>query len=457
MLMPPPVAWAHRHHAALLLAGLGVYTLTVRVYGIHQHFWMYGDQMRDWLIAVGPLRELPLVGTPSTAGGTSLGPSFYWTLWIIATVIGPWFEYLPHAGGIGLSLLQSLADVLLAWAIWRRLGSLAVALAVVLLAASSPHDLAISATIWNPVLAVVFAKVALAGLLLSSRDPSPWKMAGVTAAAWLAVQAHTGALFVAAAVVLFYIARDMAARRYRDAAATAFGLQLVILVLQVPFLLHLLWYPSAEAAPTAILQAVGQAGQSGAIDVGRSVHAVGGALEVLIASPWSIPWFPFLLVAAAFVVAFRHRRDGGLVAAAVAPVVLAMLAFASWTRPFDSYWFLPMVPSAALLLVLAATAFPWPRVTGTISVAIVVFVLAAQPARVSRSHEFLRLPAYDALVRGSRQIAKYGQPVSRIEADFVDPEVDREVLLRLLGGTMSEDGPVATIHKDGTVRFDRAR
>ncbi len=457
MLMPPPVAWAHRHRAALLLVALGAYTLAIRVYGIHQHFWMHGDQMRDWLIAVGPLRDLPLVGTPSTAGGTSLGPSFYWTLWIIAAVIGPWFEYLPHAGGIGLSLLQSLADVLLAWAIWRRLGSVAMALAVVLLAASSPHDLAISATIWNPVLAVAFAKVAIAGLLLSGRDPSPWKMAGVTAAAWLAVQAHSGALFVAAAVVLFYIARDLAARRYRDAAATAFGLQLVILALQVPFLLNLLWRPSVEAAPTAILQAVGQAGQPGAIDVGRSVRAVGDALEVLVASPLSIPWFPFLLVAAAVVVVFRHHRDGDLVAAAVAPLGLAMLAFATWTRPFDSYWFLPTVPSAALLLVLALTAFPRPHVSGALSVAVLVLVLAAQPARVSRSHEFLRLPEYDALVRGSQQIAKYGQPVSRIEADFVDPEIDREVLFRLLGGRMSEDGPVATIQKDGTVRFDRAR
>jgi hypothetical protein len=457
MLMPPPLAWAHRHHAALLLAALGVYTLAIRVYGIHQHFWMYGDQMRDWLIAIGPMRELPLVGTPSTAGGTSLGPSFYWTLWIIATVLGPWFDHLPHAGGIGLSLLQSIADVLVAFAIWRRVGSLATALAVVLLAASSPHDLAISATIWNPVLAVVFAKVALALLLLYGRDRSPWKTAAVAATAWLAVQAHSGALFVAAACFLWYVLRELAARRYRDAAATAFGLQLIVLALQVPFLLNLLRRPASEAAPTAILDAVGQAGQQGVVDLTRSVQAVGGALDVLVTNPWSVPWFPWLLLGCAALVVFRHHHEPDLIIVTAAPIALAMLGFASWTRPFDSYWFLPLVPSAALLLVLAVAALPWRRAAGVVPVVLLAAILAAQPARVARSHEFLRLPEYDALVRGSRQIAKYGQPVARIEADFVDPEIDREVLFTLLGGETREDGPIATILPDGSVRFERNR
>lgn len=454
---PSRPALLRRHHAAFLLVALGLYTFTIRVWEIDRHFWMYYDQMRDWLIAVGPLGDLPLVGTPSTAGGTSLGPAFYWALWLIAATVGPWFEDLPHAGGVGLSALQSMADVLLAYAIWRRLDSLALALAVVLFAASSPHDLAVSATIWNPVLSVALAKTALALLLLWGRDPSPWRMVAVAVPAWLAVQAHSGGLFVAAACFLWYVLRDLAARRYRDAAATAFTLQMVVLALQVPFLLHVLRQPAAQVAPTAILQQVGQAGDEGVLSVSRSFHAVGDALETLLMNPWPAAWLPWLLVACAAVAAARRWREPDLLMAAAAPGALAVVAFASWTRPFDSYWFLPIVPSAALLAGLAMTSLPSTRAARIVPFVALAVVVAAQPARVARSHEFLRLPEYDALVRGSRQIAKYGQPVARIEADFVDSQIDREVLFRLLGGELRADGPVATIAPDGTVTFARGR
>lgn len=43
---------------------------------------MLADQIRDWRIALGAFRDLPLVGTPSTAGGVSLGPVYYWLLWL---------------------------------------------------------------------------------------------------------------------------------------------------------------------------------------------------------------------------------------------------------------------------------------------------------------------------------------------------------------------------------------
>jgi hypothetical protein len=442
----------------LLLAALGVYTFTIRVWDIHRHFWMHGEQIRDWLIATGPMYELPLVGTPSTAGGTSLGPSYYWTLWGIAQVVGPWFDRLPHAGGIGLSLVQSLADVLLAYAIWRRLGSLVLALAVVLVAASSPHDLAISATIWNPVLAVAFAKMALALLLLYGQTTSSRAAAATAAVAWLAVQAHSGALFLAGACLLWFVVRELAAGRVRDAAATAFGLQLVVLALQIPFLIHLLRRPAAGAAPTVILETLGQSGESGALNPLRSARAISAALDTLLASPWPFEWFGLLLAGCAGVVVVRRFREPDLIFATVVPVALAVAAFSTWTRPFDSYWFLPIVPSTVLLVALAVVSLPWARVAPVVAPVLLMLALVIQPARISRSHEFLRLPEYEALVRGSRQAAKYGAPLARINADFLDPDIDREVLFRLLGGEIRRDAPlVATIDRDGTVRFDRDR
>lgn len=456
--MPPLPARVRRLARPLPILLLGTYTFAIRVHGIHRHFWMYGDQMRDWAIATGPLAELPLVGTPSTVGGTSLGPVFYWTLWTIAHTLGPWFDRLPHAGGIGLAALQSAADMLLASALWRRLGSLAAAAAVVLLAASSPHDLAFSATIWNPVLAVALAKTALALVLIPGERPAPARVGGAAGAAWLAVQAHSGALFVAATVFLWFIVRELRGGAYGRAAATAAGLAGVVLALQVPFLVHVARHSTAGVAPEVVLRTVGQVGEPGAFSLARSAAAVGDALEVLVAGPFSVPGFLFLLLACAIVLVALRRRQPDLLFATVVPIALAIAGFAPWTRPFDSYWFLALVPSAVLLAVCALLAIVPARRAGAAAAILLIAAVAVQPPRVARSREFLRLPEYEALVRGSRQIARYGAPVARVEADFVDPEVDREVLLRLLGGHIDRHARLAAvIEPDGRAVFKDAR
>src|SRR5438105_10467986 len=87
-----------------------VLTLAVRVWDVQRHFWMLGDQIRDWSIALGPLARLPLVGPPTHVRGYTIGPAFYWILWTIRVTVGPWFHNLPHAGGIGQAILQSAAD-----------------------------------------------------------------------------------------------------------------------------------------------------------------------------------------------------------------------------------------------------------------------------------------------------------------------------------------------------------
>src|SRR5205085_1053972 len=96
------------------------FTLVIRVRGISSHFWMLGDQIRDWSIALGPFSTLPLVGPPTHVGGYTIGPAFYWLLWTIRVLVGPWFDNLPHAGGIGQAMLQSAVDALLAAAVWHR-------------------------------------------------------------------------------------------------------------------------------------------------------------------------------------------------------------------------------------------------------------------------------------------------------------------------------------------------
>src|SRR5262249_56173103 len=142
------------------LTAVGLYTLAIRTRGITDHFLMLSEQMRDWQLALGPFSSLPRVGTPSTVGGNSFGPIYYWILWLTRVLIGPLFDNLPHAGGVGLAAMQSIADVVLCARTRRASGSWDLAVAAVLLIASAPFDLALSSVIWNPVVAIAFSKIA---------------------------------------------------------------------------------------------------------------------------------------------------------------------------------------------------------------------------------------------------------------------------------------------------------
>src|SRR5688500_12740499 len=176
-------------------------TLAIRVQGVSTHFWLLGDQIRDWGIALRPFAALPLVGPPMHVGGYTVGPAYYWLIWIIRVTIGPWFDNLPHAGGVGQAIVGSAADAMLLLAIWRRTQSVWVALAAVILIATASYDVALSAIVWNPVVASSLGKIAIAFVLLEWHRLGLAHVALIAALAWSAVHAHAGASFLAAAVV----------------------------------------------------------------------------------------------------------------------------------------------------------------------------------------------------------------------------------------------------------------
>ena len=166
-------------------------TLMLRVWGVSTWFWLLGDQIRDWAIALGPFSQLPLVGPATHVSGYTVGPAFYWILWAIRVIVGPWFDNLPHAGGIGQALVQSGADALLLTAIWRRTQSLLVALATMVLIITSAYDLALAPLVWNPVMGSTIAKIALALVLLDWYRGSAIRVAATAGVAWAAVHAYT--------------------------------------------------------------------------------------------------------------------------------------------------------------------------------------------------------------------------------------------------------------------------
>src|SRR5439155_9140973 len=267
------------------------FTLIIRVHGINTHFWLLDDQIRDWSIALRPLSELPLVGPPTHVHGYTIGPAFYWILWAIRVLVGPWFQNLPHAGGIGQAILQSGADTLLLVAVWQRIGSPWTALATVLLVATAAYDLALSALIWNPVAGSTLSKIATAMVLLDWYD-RPWRVAVIAAVAWFAVQAYTGAIFVAVGVFTALVIDPIMQRDRTTAYRTAIVIAVVIAVLQVPYAVHQVSTRFRDSAMDAVTGSVARiAAGADRPQFAESIGAYVRAFSNLLIAPW--PVVPF--------------------------------------------------------------------------------------------------------------------------------------------------------------------
>ncbi len=432
---------------AVLVAAVSTYTFAIRTRGISDHFLMLSEQARDWTIALGPFSHLPLVGAPSTAGGNGFGPVYYWVLWLIRVTIGPFFENLPHAGGIGLAAAQSIADAVLCVGIRKASGSWMFAVATVLIIASSPFDLALSSVIWNPVLAVTFAKIGV-GLLLTWRTEltRPRRLA-LFAVAWLAVQAHSPALPVAMSIFLWLVlthARQGVPALLRVIAEAA----CVVIVLQIPSALA-----PASIQPTKVLTLLLHPQRLRVFDSFRGISA---AVEAIAAAPFDLPQTPLIVLGAAAALLVATGMWAPIAVATVWPLVLAVLMWSIWQDLYDSYVFLTIVPSA--ILMVAWTVRLLPTRTGRASAGAMLLALAAlvQKPRIENATLVFRLPAYGALVSGSRAVVRHAEPMRRIEAPFLRESSDPEFIFRILGGRIDRDAPVAArLSERGEVTYVR--
>jgi hypothetical protein len=209
-----------------------VLSLTIRVWSITKNYGLFGDQIRDWTIALGSLADLPFVGPSSPSGGRSLGPAFYWVLWAIRGTLGPWFENLPHAGGLGQAIFQSAGDSLLLAGIWRRTGSASLAVAATVLVAA--YDLQLPAMAWSPSTAVAFAKLATGFVLLGWTQRSSAGVAAAAAIAWCAVQCDGSMIVVAFGVFAALLATPLRTREQTALQRNVWTIAVVVAILQVP-------------------------------------------------------------------------------------------------------------------------------------------------------------------------------------------------------------------------------
>jgi hypothetical protein len=430
-------------------------TLTARVWDVSTRFWMLGDQIRDWSIALRPFSGLPLVGPPTHVGGYTIGPAFYWILWAIRVTVGPFFDNLPHAGGIGQAILQSAADALLLVAVWHRTRSPWIALATVVLVATASYDLSLSAVVWNPIVGSTLAKVATALILLDWPGGSALR-SGVTAAvAWSAVHAYTGAIFVACGVFAALLA-GAATRSRRSLAAIAAACAVAVVLLQIPYLVYQVSHGFGDQAMGAVSDSVGRVLSGEAPPrLLASVAGYTGAVAFIQVAPWRVAFLGWFLLGCAAIVAIRFRRDAELLSVVLLPQALAIAGYSFFLAALDDYYYFSLMPAAVLTVVLALTAMPWPSLRQAAAVVLLAGALALVPSRLRHATTMHRMPEYGVLVDASKRISRRHQPMRAIRTRFdLPPTANPEFLYTILGGVIDRHSPwVGIINADGRIDY----
>ena len=342
-------------------------TLAIRIWGINSRLWLLSDQMRDWTIALGSFWDLPLIGPATHVGGYTLGPAFYWIIWLIRVVFGPFFDNLPHAGGIGQAALGSLGDTLLLAAVWRRTGLLWTALTAVILISTGGFDVCLSAVIWNPVVGATLAKIATALVLLDWHRGSMARRVATAGVAWAAVHAYTGSIYVAVSVFLAFLIDPLIRRDWRMAKQNAVVLAAVVVLLQVPLIVYQFGRGSDQQAMGAVSDSVAAVVTGRAQpEVDKSVSGYLAAVQFIQATPWTIPALGWILLICGAVVAVRYRHDATILLMTLMPAVLSVVGYALFLAPLDHYYYFSLMPSAVLIVVLALTSVPRRNVAPTV-------------------------------------------------------------------------------------------
>lgn len=434
---------------------LGVAFL-LRTWDVSRHFWLLGDQIRDWSIALGPMTSLPLVGPATHVHGYTIGPAFYWILWCIRVVVGPFFQNLPHGGGIGQALLQSAVDTLLLIAVWKRTQSVWLGLTTVTLLVTAPFNLALSAVIWNPIVGSILATAATGLILLDWHRGSLVRTAVTAAIAWSAVHAYTGAIFVALGVFAALLIDACVHREWAVLRRRVLIIAGTVMALQIPYLLHQWTTGFDDSGMTAVTSSLGRmlTGRE-PIRWSTSGRFYVQALTSIHAIPGSTATWAWILILCAASMAVRHRRDATLLTIALVPQAAAILGYALWFGDLDSYYYMSLMPAAVLTIVLGTHAVIPARLARVAGVAFLAGALAIVPARVSLATTLFRMPQYLALVSGSKEIIKRRQPMQSIGTEFdLHATTDPEFIFRILGGRIDRRAPWrAVILPDGRVEY----
>jgi hypothetical protein len=297
--------------------------------------------------------------------------------------------------------------------------------------------------------------MSIACVLLAGPAGTLGWLAGATAAAILAVQSHSSAVFFAAPAIASLTGREVLAGRRARAWRVASVSAAVVLLLEAPYLINMVTNPSQQKRPVVVVSNVAYTlSHPASLRPRAAFMDLVRASNAILVRPWAFAGFGALIVTSILVTAFRTRHDLALTGITIAPMFAAVAGFSLWQGAFEFYWFMTLMPSVALTIGLALTA--WKPAAPVAAAALLLLVLAAQPRRVAYAQTINRLPTYGVLVRGSQEIRRRTTEIRSIDIEFaVEPSTNTHfVFERVLGGRVNPAAPfAATIERTGHVRF----
>lgn len=449
--------------ALILSLLLCLYSFYFRTFQVTEHFHLLGDQVRDWNLALKPFRELPRVGTPTSQGGYCLGPIFYWTLWFIRITIGRFYENLPHAGGIGLAAIHSIADGILLLAILKRGIPIIASVAIMLLLVSSPFETSLSGTIWNPGLSVSLVELATAFFLMIPNSHWALKTLVTSTAAWLAVQSHTQAIFFALSLLVYLVVEPWTVAGPRAALKRFLIIIAVIGVLQVPYVVEI---NKHHDIPREQLGIVATSFNS-LVTNPASFHPYASfitlvdALAELFGPHLSRTVVIVLILVAGGSLLIGYRKNHEIVGIALLPLFLAWLGYSFLSvGTLYTYWYMNLMPAFVLLLLFGLLKGPFPKldkVFPVLGLFVLLLAFVSQPGRLATRAQSVSYPYYAAIVRGAKEIVRNGVPVRSVIPPSFPNKVEPSYLVQWLGGRVEESADlIAIIGEDGSVTYQKA-
>jgi hypothetical protein len=413
----------HPNQARLaFLLAFAAYGMFLRFPGVHEQFYFYGDQCLAWDYVGRPFSKLPLVGVSCTDGIYAWGPIYYWWIWLVRAVVGPWYHDMPVATALPTAVLCGASEVFLLYALMRRKTPWPACLGYALLTLSSSYFNSLATQPWNPSFTFALTNFALGSTLLLEAPAKPWQTAVIAALCVFAAQAHPAAVVIPCSILPFLVL--YAARRgsARQAATTGLVIVATAFVLMTPYLAARIITPEFFQRKSVALQSLGQ------ILLNPSLISFSDGFSFVFGLTRKVftGWLPPLLAtaamaAAALAILVRRGIFRPDFYVCVFPLLGGALGFSLYKTGLNKYWLVTFLSCTYLAYVLglleplASSSRRLPRLLAWALVAVLAWQHVA-----SLGEPMERYPYYGVMERAAFRLAKEGREIRGL----LPPEID---------------------------------
>ena len=446
---------------AFLLA-FAFYAAMIRFDGIREHFYFFGDQCLAWDYVGRPFGQLPFFGASTTDGMYGWGPIYYWWVWLIRAVVGPWYGDMPVATALPMGMLCIAGETFLIFALLRRKTPWPACLAYALFALSSSYFNSLAVQPWAPPFAFALLNFAIGSTLLIGSPVRPWQAAVIAALCVFATQGHPAALVVSCGIFA-YLAVD-ALRNGSARLAAAIGLTIIgtIFLLETPYLATRILQPELFNRKSEAVRSLSQIianpllispsrGFSFVFDVSRQIFL-----------GWLSPWLSAAALAAAtLAIVLRRGFFRPEVYVSIVPLLGAAFGFSLYLTVLNKYW-LVIFASCLYLTYVFGLIEPLGASRRAVfrgAAWALVALLALQHAG-SLAEPLLRYPYYGIMERAAFRLAREGREIRGLlppEIDAYEKTADSRNFNLLARWAGVKIDPAATyyavVDQDGAVHF----